>query len=294
MTQEHPDGPPPSSLELERRAFRRRQSTRSVLIGAASTLVFGIAEGRRIVDNVQKGLVFLVSTHVALLGFIFIATVYGFDQPLLPIQILWLELFIDISAAVAFEREPPEPELMSREPRPVGRPLLTRGLLGRIAAAGGFSAGAALWLMVAMPGPAAHTRWLAYTVLVCAQAVRAYANRSLRVPVYRLERNGLHAGGSVGIELDERGADRLSGLLGRTVRPGRRRLELAELDAALRNSAAATSLPTAVAELTGTPMRDRRAERVSPWALFPYISRPARLCSHHSFALAPRDMNGSG
>jgi hypothetical protein len=45
--------------------------------------------------------------------------------------------------------------------------------------------------MVAMPGPAAHTRWLAYTVLVCAQAVRAYANRSLRVPVYRLERNGL-------------------------------------------------------------------------------------------------------
>jgi len=43
VTQEHPDGPPPSSLELERRAFRRRQSTRSVLIGAASTLVFGVA-----------------------------------------------------------------------------------------------------------------------------------------------------------------------------------------------------------------------------------------------------------
>ena len=36
------DGPPPSSLELERRAFRRRQSVSSVLIGAASTLVFGV------------------------------------------------------------------------------------------------------------------------------------------------------------------------------------------------------------------------------------------------------------
>lgn len=36
------DSPPPSSLELERRAFRRRQSVTSVLIGAASTLVLGV------------------------------------------------------------------------------------------------------------------------------------------------------------------------------------------------------------------------------------------------------------
>ncbi len=156
-----------------------------------ATLVFGIAEGRRIVDNVQKGLVFLVSTHVALLGFIFIATIYGFDHPLLPIQILWLELFIDITAAVAFEREPAEPALMSRPPRPSGEPLLTNGILARIAFAGGFSAVAALWLMVAAPGPADHARWLAYTVLVCSQAVRAYANRSLRAPIWRLQTNGL-------------------------------------------------------------------------------------------------------
>jgi Ca2+-transporting ATPase len=159
-----------------------------------ATLVYGIQEGRRIVDNVQKGLVFLVSTHVALLGFIFIATVVGFDQPLLPIQILWLELFIDVAAAVAFEREPAEPGLMSRPPRPVGAPLLSRELLVRIAVAGGFSATAALWLMASMSGPAEHGRWLAYTTLVCAQAVRAYANRSLRVPVYRLGTNGLLLG----------------------------------------------------------------------------------------------------
>ena len=155
-----------------------------------ATLVYGIAEGRRIVDNVQKGLVFLVSTHVALLGFIFIATVVGFDQPLLPIQILWLELFIDIAAAVAFEREPAEPDLMSRAPRPTGEPLLTRGLLARIAVVGGFSAVAALWLMTTTPGPDDHARWLAYTALVCAQAVRAYANRSLRRPIHRLATNG--------------------------------------------------------------------------------------------------------
>ena len=75
-----------------------------------ATLMYGVAEGRRIVDNVQKGLIFLVSTHVALLGFLLIATLAGFDQPLLPIQILWLELFIDLSTSIAFEREPPEPD----------------------------------------------------------------------------------------------------------------------------------------------------------------------------------------
>jgi Ca2+-transporting ATPase len=154
-----------------------------------ATLVYGIAEGRRIVDNVQKGLVFLVSTHVALLGFVLIATLAGFSQPLLPIQILWLELFIDLATSVAFEREPPEPALMQRPPRAVREPLLTQGLLARIAVAGGFSAVAGLWLMTNHDGTFDHARWLAYTALVCAQAVRAYANRSLREPLHHLGPN---------------------------------------------------------------------------------------------------------
>src|SRR5918996_4413184 len=91
-----------------------------------ATLMYGLREGRRIVDNVQKGLVFLTSTHVALLGFILIATIAGFGQPLLPIQILWLELFIDATTSIAFEREPEEPDAMRRPPRPRTEPLLTR------------------------------------------------------------------------------------------------------------------------------------------------------------------------
>ena len=146
------------------------------------------------VDNVQKGLVFLVSTHVALLGFILIATLAGFSQPLLPIQILWLELFIDTTTSVAFEREPAEPDHMHRPPRPISQPLLPVRLLGRITAAGAFSALAALWLMAGHGGTLDHARWLAYTALVAAQAVRAYANRSLREPVSRLRPNGFLLG----------------------------------------------------------------------------------------------------
>jgi magnesium-transporting ATPase (P-type) len=164
-----------------------------------TTLVYGMGEGRRIVDNVQKGLVFLVSTHVALLGFLLIGTLAGFGRPLLPIQILWLELFIDLAASVAFEREPAEPNVMTRPPRPVARPLLTAAILARISLAGAFSAVAALVLLITDPEGPAHGQWLAYTALVCAQAVRAYANRSLTQPITRLSRNGFLLAASLAV-----------------------------------------------------------------------------------------------
>ena len=154
-----------------------------------ATMMGGLREGRRIVANVQKGLVFLVSTHVALLGFILIATIAGFGQPLLPLQILWLELFIDLSTSVAFEREPEEPGAMERRPRPRAVPLLERGILVRLAGAGSFSALSAFLLLVSHSGTFEHARWLAFTTLVVAQAVRAYANRSLSHPVHRLRGN---------------------------------------------------------------------------------------------------------
>jgi magnesium-transporting ATPase (P-type) len=78
---------------------------------------------------------------------------------------------------------------MDRPPRRADQPLLTVELLTRIAAAGGFSAVAALALMLTHQGGFEHARWLAYTTLVVAQAVRAYANRSLTTPLRRLRPN---------------------------------------------------------------------------------------------------------
>ncbi len=154
-----------------------------------ATLMGGLREGRRMVENVRKGLVFLVSTHVALLGFILVATLAGHGQPLLPLQILWLELFIDLAASIAFEREAEEPGAMRRPPRPRDEPLLTNALLGRIVLAGGFTALATLAVVELTTVAEDHVRWFAYTALVVAQIVRAYANRSLGISVLRLRPN---------------------------------------------------------------------------------------------------------
>jgi P-type Ca2+ transporter type 2C len=162
-----------------------------------ATLMGGLREGRRMVENIRKGLVFLVSTHVALLGFILIATLVGYNQPLLPVQILWMELFIDISTSVAFERDPEEPGAMQRPPRPRGEPLLPVGILARIVLAGGFTAVAALVVIELRGGDPEHARWLAYSALVVGQVIRAYANRSLTISTLRLPVNAFMAGAAM-------------------------------------------------------------------------------------------------
>ncbi len=156
-----------------------------------ATLMYALREGREIVDNVQKGLTFLLSTHVAFLGFILISTAFVSErQVLIPLQILWMEFFIDLVTSIAFEREPPEPELMTRRPRHAGEPLLTNAILARLTGAGAFTAIASLVVMLTHGGGFDHAAWLAYTILVVSQCVRAYSNRSLRQPIHRLSGNG--------------------------------------------------------------------------------------------------------
>ncbi|MEU4746604.1 TIGR02679 domain-containing protein [Actinosynnema sp. NPDC023658] len=82
--------------------------------------------------------------------------------------------------------------------------------------------------------------------------------------VRKLEGNGLLSTGAVVADLDYQAAEDLSRLLGRTVPQGRSRIRLTELDAVLRASAIGHGLVTVVAELTGSPLGDRkrRAGRV--------------------------------
>ncbi|WP_052091302.1 TIGR02679 family protein [Modestobacter caceresii] len=78
----------------------------------------------------------------------------------------------------------------------------------------------------------------------------------------RLEATGLQAVGAVEVPLDEGAADLLGGMLGKALRPGRRRLSLPELDTVLLASPAATSLVGVAVELGG-PLRDRPAEKLA-------------------------------
>jgi len=77
----------------------------------------------------------------------------------------------------------------------------------------------------------------------------------------RLERTGHAIRGTIAVPLDDDGADRLSGLLGRAIPAGEARIRLVDLDTSLRSSVAGRGLVAVVAELTGGPLRNRPAER---------------------------------
>ncbi|GAA3008180.1 TIGR02679 domain-containing protein [Actinokineospora diospyrosa] len=101
--------------------------------------------------------------------------------------------------------------------------------------------------------------------------MRAYLLAVELAPVWsalrrRLERNGLSATGVLQVELTYQAAERLSGLLRRTLSAGTVRLNLADLDKALRNSAAARGLVPVVAELTGGAIADTKAANAARMA----------------------------
>jgi Ca2+-transporting ATPase len=82
-----------------------------------ATIVAAVREGRVVFDNIRKSVQYLVSCNIGEIIVIFVAILLGLPRPLLPIQILWLNLITDGLPALALGVDPPERDLMRRKPR---------------------------------------------------------------------------------------------------------------------------------------------------------------------------------
>ncbi|HYR24982.1 MAG TPA: cation-translocating P-type ATPase, partial [Aquabacterium sp.] len=80
--------------------------------------------GRRIDDNLRKGMAFVLAVHVPIAGLSLLPLLTGWPLLFLPLHIALLELIIDPVCSVVFEAEPEEANLMQRPPRPADTPLL--------------------------------------------------------------------------------------------------------------------------------------------------------------------------
>src|SRR3954466_2648033 len=97
------------------------------------TVVAGIEEGRRVYDNVRKFVLYIFAHAVPeVVPFLVFALSGGaIPLPLTVLQILAIDLGTETLPALALGREPAEPGLMNRPPRPRGEGVITRRLLGR-------------------------------------------------------------------------------------------------------------------------------------------------------------------
>lgn len=97
-----------------------------------SSLVSGIEEGRIAYDNIRKVIFLLVSMGAAELLMVLLAVVAGWPVPLLPVQLLWLNLVTNGIQGVAMAFEPGEGDSLQRPPRPPSEPIFNRLMLERL------------------------------------------------------------------------------------------------------------------------------------------------------------------
>ena len=145
------------------------------------TIVRAIEGGRTIYANITKFVHMMFSHNLGEVVMIFTAIVLGWPLPLLPLQILWMNLVTDVFPALALAFEPPSPEVMKQRPRDPRTSLLSKKLLimiGWQALMIAFLALTAYTWALRTYGPGAHARTVALFAIIGAQLGHMFNCRS--------------------------------------------------------------------------------------------------------------------
>ena len=157
-----------------------------------STIVSAVREGRGIYRNIRKTIHFLLSCNMGEVLVVLLAFLLDLPAPLLPIQLLWVNLVTDSLPALALGADPMEEDVMEEPPHPKGEGIFSGGM-GFSVAVEGCLVGALAFLAYTLgrvwfdgPGPEPVVgRTMAFCVLSLSQLVHSFNMRSRR-PVLRL------------------------------------------------------------------------------------------------------------
>jgi Ca2+-transporting ATPase len=160
------------------------QDDRFPTVGAA------VEEGRIIFDNVRKFVFYLFSCNLAEILVVLGAGVARLPSPLLPLQILWLNLLTDTFPALALAAEPGEPGTMQQPPRDPRAAILSRPMLsatlGYAALISASTLAALLWGLETGANDAGRAGTLAFMTLAFAQILHlGTARRAKPVTMHR-------------------------------------------------------------------------------------------------------------
>jgi Ca2+-transporting ATPase len=151
-----------------------------------ATIVKAVKEGRRIYDNIRKFVKYIMTCNSAEIWTIFLAPLLGLPIPLLPIQILWINLVTDGLPGLALSAEKAEKNIMTRPPRKTDESLFAEGMGYHILWVGLLMAfltlGTQAWTI-----HVGNTHWqtMVFTILSLAQLAHVFAVRSDHEFIYR-------------------------------------------------------------------------------------------------------------
>jgi Ca2+-transporting ATPase len=144
-----------------------------------ASIVRAVREGRRIFDNIRKFIKYTMTSNAGEVWTLFLAPFFGLPLPLVPVQILWINLVTDGLPGLAMTLEPQEKDIMQRPPRPPMESIFAHGMWQHIfwvgLLIGGLSLGAQAW---AWHGGSDNWQTIVFTVLTFSQLVHALVIRS--------------------------------------------------------------------------------------------------------------------
>ncbi|GIL24262.1 MAG: ATPase [Bacteroidota bacterium] len=151
-----------------------------------TTIVKAVREGRRIFDNIQKFIKYIMTGNAGEIWTIFLAPLLGLPIPLLPIHILWINLITDGLPSIALAYEPAEADIMKRPPQKANLNVFSNGVGFHILWVG-LTIGLVCVLIqfMAIQYEIAHWQTLVFTTLSLSQLAHVIAIRSSKTYIFK-------------------------------------------------------------------------------------------------------------
>ncbi len=144
------------------------------------TIIDAMREGRVIISNIRRMLVYLLATNAGEVLSMLGALIIGTRLPLEPVQILWVNLVTDTSMVIPLGLEPAEDDVMKRKPQKPNAPMLSRAMIARVIISAVIIASLTLvtYILFERNYGHAYAQTMAFAALVVSQWGNAFAVRS--------------------------------------------------------------------------------------------------------------------
>ena len=155
-----------------------------------ASIVSAVREGRGIYDNIQKFIHYLLSCNAGEILVMLAASLIGIAAPLLPVQILWVNLVTDGLSALALGVDPVDPNIMKRPSRRPAEAVVTKERAIYILVQGSFIAFCSLlaffFVLYIEKGGLDRARTAAFIVLAVSQLFHSFNCRSMTESLFKL------------------------------------------------------------------------------------------------------------
>ncbi len=189
-----------------------------------NSIVKGVKEGRCAYSNIRKTTYFLLSCSIAEVLFFVLAMIFGMGIPLLPIQLLWLNVVTDGFQDLSLALEHPEPDILQEKPRSTNESLFSKSMVAQCSVIGVFIGLIVfiIWeVLIKINTDLVVARTLIMALMVFLQNAHALNCRSEKRSIFKLDYKSnwffyVAVLGSIGIQILFMEIDSLSKILNLT------------------------------------------------------------------------------